>query len=112
MSKIKFTHPAIEEVILVDGENVVCPTCKGFGKTERTDIDCSKLVDDMREDGDDEGLESYFKGSYQETCPTCHGSNVIFSPILPEWATKEIQSYYESELEDMMYAEQERICGA
>ena len=120
MKKIKFTHPAIEDDprleklghILVDGENIVCPNCRGTGTSERTDIDCSLLIDDMMEDGDNEGLANYNKGEYHEICPECQGNNVIFSPILPDWAAKEIDEYHRCEAEDMEYAAQERACGA
>ena len=121
MKKLHFTHPALEEceesgfcetIDVEGGENIVCPECQGNGVVDRSDIDCSQLVDDMREDGDEEGLEGYFRGEYDQICPECGGSNVVFRPILPEWAEKAISQWYTDQANDLAYEAQERTCGA
>ena len=66
--------------MLVTGKMEVCPSCGGTGSHVRRDIDDSKLVDMMREDGDYEGIEGYFAGDYDVTCETCRGANVVTSP--------------------------------
>jgi len=128
MKKMKFNHPALhyrnpvtgeynddlfgEDAILVPFTYAVCSCCGGSGTTERTDIDCSRLVDSMREDGDDEGLEHYFQGGYDIVCPECHGQRVEEVPELPEWAHKLIDEWAKDEAEDRRYAAMERAMGA
>lgn len=112
MEKIKFEHPALDEPIMVAGKYEVCGACGGHGVHDRRDIDTSALVDSMREDGDDEGLEAYFKGAFDTVCETCGGLRVVFQPVLPEWAEKLIDEYNESEAEWRRESEAERRMGA
>lgn len=129
--KTKFSHPCFEYIheegnhhdvilcdegrneyyIIVDGSMQVCPTCGGFGKHERTDIDCSKIVDSYIEDGDYDGLQRYYAGSFDVTCSHCNGKNVVFEPntdSLPKWASDEIIRWSEMERENAEYAAKER----
>jgi DnaJ-class molecular chaperone len=119
METIMFNHPALidnetgeQREIKTKAHYEVCPWCGGGGTCTRTDIDDSLLVDSMMEDGDDEGIESYHRGSFDQVCPTCNGLRVILVPTLPEWASKLISIYYSEEAEDRKYAAQERAFGA
>ncbi len=47
----------------------------------------------MREDCDEEGIEAYYNGSFDQICEECNGQRVVFSPILPEWARELIWNY-------------------
>ena len=127
--KFKLFHPCFEYVaghdseiicsnnekfgIVVDGKMEVCGCCGGLGSHDRTDLDCSKLVDDMTLDGDVEGIESYFKGSYSQVCEECHGKNVVLAANnVPEWACKEMYEWDADARSDAAYAAQERAMGA
>jgi len=112
MKKIKFEHPALDKPIEVFGKYVVCPICEGEGSHERRDIDTSRMVDIMREDGDEEGLERYFAGAYNITCTECKGIRVVLEPVLPEDIQIQMRDYYDWKREDNEYAEQERRMGA
>ena len=128
MKKMKFDHYALHyrdpetgeyneekfsnEPIEVPFHFEVCGTCHGFGHAERSDIDCSRLVESMIEDGDDESVQDYFSGGYDAICPTCHGQRVVQVPLLPEWARKCIDDWYHEEAADKAYAEMERRMGA
>ena len=116
----KFTHPAITDLdgnqitLLVKTSKIVCPCCNGEGTTFRRDLDESKLVESMAEDGDYDALDSYYKGAYDEICSMCNGRNVI-DAISWDWFAneypkeyKDIQDYTNQEREDMRYAAQER----
>ena len=123
MKQIKFQHPALEyckendfkDFILVPGQYEVCPTCQGEGTHVRRDIDDSLLVDSMREDGDDEGIQAYFNGAYDTACTQCGGMRVILQPnegALPDWAQDAIWEWGESERETCEIQRQERAMGA
>ena len=121
-----FDHPSFQYVnegeeavkIMVPTIKQVCPACGGVGTHERRDIDCSLMVDSMREDGDEDGLANYFSGDYDVTCETCNGRNVIdeidfdyFVANFPEYY-KAMVSWDESERESARYDAQERAMGA
>jgi DnaJ-class molecular chaperone len=93
----------------------VCGTCEGTGSMERRDLDMSRMVDSMREDGDDEGIERYMRGAYDVSCDQCQGKNVVFVAdweTVPEWASEAIESWEESgRITDRITA-QERAMGA
>jgi len=118
---IRLSHPALAEgpggksFIMVEGQRIVCPSCNGTGSHVRRDIDDSRLIDSMREDGDDEGIRSYFRGSFDVTCEECKGRNVVDAPIwekVPEWARNEIEAWNREEAADRNYSRQERMaCG-
>lgn len=122
----EFYHPSFEySEYLEEGEKVflpttkqVCPACNGFGVHERQDIDCSKLVDSMQEDGDYEGLEGYYNGNYDVTCSTCNGRNVVDEIDFDLFVSKypklyaEMCDWDEQERADDAYAAQERAMGA
>jgi len=139
MRKFKLTHPALACIeghddvitrtsvtdkhgwtdetgtILVPGHMVVCPACGGTGSHVRRDIDDSRLVDMMQEDGDLEGIEDYFNGAYDVQCQTCHGANVILEPYwdqVPDWAQKCIEDWNRSERESQEEQDAERAMGA
>jgi hypothetical protein len=112
MKKIRFEHEALDEPIMVNGEYKVCPVCQGTGQHERRDIDCSRLIDNMREDGDDEGIEAYFSGAYDVNCTNCGGLRVVFEPVLPEWAAKKLEDWYRCEREYERECAAERRMGA
>ena len=44
--------------IAVDGQMEVCPRCGGHGVHDRIDLDTSKLLDSMIEDGDQDGVDT------------------------------------------------------
>lgn len=125
MKKINFTHPALTDeetdkpiVLKVQAQRVVCPCCEGEGRTDRRDIDTSRLVENMEEDGDFEGLEAYEKGAFSQTCPQCKGLRIVdevnweaFHRDFPN-ETKEIEFWEKCEREDNEYAAQERRVGA
>ena len=107
-----YEHEALDAPVECNARYEVCSACHGTGAHERRDIDCSLLVDSMREDGDDEGLEQYFRGSMDIPCTLCHGANVVLVPELPEWAEKEIREYYDCMAEMRREQEAERRAGA
>ena len=117
MKTIIYEHPALEysehgNGIEVSGKNEVCYNCEGTGVTTRSDLDDSALIDSMQEDGDFEGIEGYYNGNYDEVCQICKGKNVIFMPILPEWAEILIQEWEHDKYMDEQYSAQERRMGA
>ena len=112
MSKVKFSHPALEVPIFVFVKYAVCPTCSGHGTTDRRDIDCSQLVDDMVQDGDFEGQEMYRQGHFDQICSECKGLRVVEIPIdVPKWALEAIAEYDEMERECRAEEEAERRFG-
>ena len=123
MAQIKYEHAALEETeendgcgfVMVSGTMEVCPTCGGYGSHVRQDLDDSVMVDSMREDGDDEGLQAYFNGSFDEKCRQCEGKNVIMQPDwgqLPVWAAHAIEAWEDDERSTRKIEEQERRMGA
>ena len=100
--KIKYKHPALEYCnpltgeydeninengeIYIDASYQVCPTCEGKGRHFRSDLDENDLIDGMQEDGDYEGIESYYAGQFDQTCTHCSGERVVEVPNLPKWA--------------------------
>ena len=109
----RYGRPVFKFGIAVDGQMEVCPRCGGHGSHDRVDLDCSKIVDNMQEDGDLEGIEHYFAGGYSQTCEQCHGKNVVLAPYnVPEWASKEMSEWDEQASYDAAYAAQERAMGA
>jgi len=128
MKKFRLSHPALEYVeghendaewvdgdtILVTGRMGVCPMCEGTGYHVRHDLDDSALVDSMREDGDEEGLEAYFNGAYDEVCTECGGKNVVLVPdedSIPEWARKAMKRFNDDRDYDRAVMEAERRMG-
>jgi hypothetical protein len=121
-----FNHPCFEysellkegEIVAIPTKKQVCPSCGGVGTHERRDIDCSLMVDSMREDGDEDGLAGYFAGDYDVACQTCGGRNVIDELDMDYFVEKYPELYAEmcdwdaSEAEDARYAAQERAMGA
>lgn len=122
MSKFKLEHPALkyeencpDGYIMVEGKMEVCPICQGTGKMERQDLDMSRMVDNMREDGDDEGIERYFSGAFDVVCSHCNGANVVLEPVwesVPKWAEDAIDAWHESERITSQIEDQERRMGA
>ena len=111
-----YTHPAIDNEIkmYVATRKEVCPCCGGNGSHFRSDLDESRLIDSMDEDGDFDGLEAYRKGSYDQICERCCGRNVVdeidwdsFRETYPN-EYREIQAYEESARQDRLYEIQER----
>ena len=107
-----FEHPALEEPIMVDYAFDVCGSCKGHGVHTRNDLDQSRLVELMIEDGDEDGIEAYRRGAYDMVCETCHGQRVVLVPDLPEHIQCILEEWYDEERASRMYAEQERRAGA
>ena len=122
MQKFRFTHPALndsetdeEQVFWLSGKMEVCPECGGTGSHVRRDIDDSAMVDSMREDGDDEGLEAYFGGAYDVRCTRCNGANVVFAPNMEELGEanlKAISDWHQAEWEYQRECAAERRMGA
>ena len=121
-----FNHPCFEysehlkdgDTVVIPTKKQVCPACGGVGTHERRDIDCSLMVDSMREDGDEDGLAGYFAGDYDVTCQTCGGKNVIdeidfdyFVSNYPE-LYKEMCEWDDEERASAAYSAQERAMGA
>lgn len=138
MKKIKLTHEALGYVeghdediienkqknkrgydeyvysIMVVGSMEVCPTCGGHGTHDRRDLDCSRLVDNMYEDGDFDGIENYFNGQYSQICEQCKGKNVVLVPLwesIPEWARKAMTEWDDAERESREEEAAERAMG-
>jgi hypothetical protein len=114
--KINYSHPSLkyydingnymdgdecvgDHVLQVNGRYEVCPVCGGEGSHFRSDLDENHLVDSMREDCDEDGLEAYFSGAFDQTCSECNGKRVVAVPELPEWAEKAIEEWGEAERE-------------
>jgi len=129
--KTKYQHPALryhnpltgkydenesinqDGVIYVKCKYEVCYQCNGHGVHVRKDIDDSRLMDTMIEDGDYDGIESYYRGAYNKQCDECHGLRVIQKPIyMPKWANKLIDAWHDCEREHAEYSRQERMMGA
>ena len=122
MEKFRFTHPALddsetgeERVFWLTGKMEVCPECGGTGSHVRRDIDDSRLVDAMMEDGDDEGLERYHQGAYDVRCTRCDGANVVLAPNMDELGAEKLEAIHEwhqAEQESWATAMQESRAGA
>jgi|688.fasta_scaffold30319_1 hypothetical protein len=63
--------------LIVPFAKIVCPCCNGTGVEFGSDCDESRMVEDMYEDCDYEGLESYYRGAYDRVCSECNGKNVV-----------------------------------
>lgn len=99
-------------IIICDGKYEVCPECNGHGTHFRRDLDENAMVESMREDGDDEGIDRYYSGAFDEVCNECYGKRVVFSPTLPEWAEKLLFSWYECKRKHREISAAERRLGA
>ncbi len=113
-----FTHPALtdeqtgEKIILrVAAEMVVCPCCQGQGRHFRSDLNESRLLELLTEEGDE---QDYFDGHYDQTCAECKGRNVVeeihwdsFRQKWPAYA-KRIDFWNECEAEDEAETQAER----
>lgn len=75
--KIAFAHPALAYRLQLEAHMEVCGNCGGRGRAFRQDLDENRLVELMEADGDEEGLDSYRRGHYDETCRACQGRNVV-----------------------------------
>jgi hypothetical protein len=108
----------VNEVINPEGKfyfpakYVVCYECNGHGTHFRRDLDENALYESMVEDGDEDGIESYYGGSFDEVCRSCHGKRVVYEYEFPEWARKVLDDYYQWMREDKYMREQERRVGA
>lgn len=99
-------------VISVQGEYEVCPCCGGHGHHFRNDFDEKTLIQSMREDGDDEGIESYLYGKFDKICQSCNGLRVIINPNLPHWAKVLIDKWENNEWQYRSIVASERRVGA
>ena len=125
MKKIAFTHPALvcpttdkQITLYLPATRIVCPTCNGYGHHFRSDLDENGLIDSMKEDGDYEGINMYYKGAFDQNCSECKGQKVLdeidmkyFYEEHPKEA-KAIDDWEREEMEYVRYAEQERRFGA
>ena len=91
---------------------VVCNECKGHGTHFRRDLDEDALVQSMLEDGDEEGVENYYRGRFDEVCSKCKGARVVGDYILPDWARKEIFDFYQWQSKQDAIRDSERRVGA
>ena len=116
VQKIRFSHPALVDakgelrVFMLPAERVVCPTCRGNGHHFRSDLD--------EEDGDEEEMEHYRRGGYDQTCQDCKGRNVLdqvdwdaFSEAFPN-ESRQMYNWDKSVSDSQAYAASERACGA
>lgn len=126
--KINYQHPALQYhdpvtgeynedlneqgIINVESHYVVCSTCNGHGSHFRSDLDENNLVQMMYEDGDEDGIDSYYSGAYDQVCSSCNGNRVIAEPHLPEWANKLLCDWYESEMKYRSICRAEQRMGA
>ena len=126
--KINYKHPALEYCnpltgeydeninengeIYVDATYEVCPTCEGHGFHFRSDLDENNLIDGMQEDGDYEGIESYYSGAFDESCNQCAGQRVVQRPNLPKWAEIMVYHWRQSQRESEAISAAERRVGA
>lgn len=101
-----------EGIIKVHGEYEVCPYCGGHGHHFRNDLDENALVQSMCEDGNEEGMESYHSGSFDEICQRCNGLRVVIKPNLPHWANVLIGEWENDEREYRATVAAERRVGA
>lgn len=101
-----------EGKIYVNATYEVCPTCQGNGFHFRSDLDENNLIDGMQEDGDYEGIESYYSGSFDETCTQCSGQRVVAKPDLPKWAEELVYQWRQCENESKAISDAERRVGA
>ena len=93
----------------------VCPDCDGHGTHFRNDLDENLLVQGLCEDGDEDGLNAYHRGAFDEVCDTCHGQRVVDGyneNDVPKWAIKEMQEWDEEEADFAIVQEAERRAGA
>ncbi len=116
MRKYKnFTHRALVDEfensieIQLPTQRIVCPCCNGEGVHFRRDLDETSLVHSMQDDGDYEGLESYYRGAYDVGCTECNGANVVdvidwdyFKEKFPKYY-KDVTSYEDEARADRMY---------
>ena len=122
---MNFIHPSLKDeetnkqlIIKLPFKRVLCPCCGGYGVSDRGDIDTSALVDGMMEDGDDEGLESYYNGGFDEPCNYCNGNNVVDEPDYDHLRNSfpieyaKIIDWEEAESKYNKYRKQEMACGA
>lgn len=89
--------------IIVQSERVVCPTCNGNGSHFRKDLDENLLVRGIQEDQDEDSMEAYRGGAFNEVCTECNGRNVVDQPrweSLPKWATEAVEQYEQDLLDD------------
>lgn len=101
-----------EGVLHVHATYQVCSSCSGHGTHFRSDLDENNLIDNMREDGDNDGIEAYYEGAYDQVCDECQGKRVVENPNLPEWAENLIDKWYESEREYRAICRAEQSVGA
>lgn len=101
--------------ISVTATKIICPICRGTGSHFRNDLDENLLVDGMNEDGDDDGIEAYKNGAFDETCTKCHGKNVINDidwNTMPKWAQDLIRKWNHDQKVHDAECKAERACGA
>ena len=99
-------------VLNVSATYQVCHRCDGHGSHFRSDLDENALIDGMREDGDEDGIDSYYGGSFDQVCSECRGQRVVASPMLPEWANEAIHQWRKFENESRAIRDAERRVGA
>ena len=81
--KKEFFHDALLDendnpiCLIVPFAKIVCPCCNGTGVEFGSYCDESRMVENMYEDCDYEGLESYYRGAYDRVCTECNGKNVV-----------------------------------
>lgn len=126
--KINFKHPALQYhdpitgeynedlneqgIIFVEGKYEVCHRCSGHGTHFKSDLDENNMLQGMYEDGDDDGIDSYYSGVFDQTCEECKGQRVIVNPILPNWASELLYDWYESERNYRAICRAEQRMGA
>jgi hypothetical protein len=81
-------------------ERIVCPTCNGNGNHFRKDLDENEMIKSIQEDGDEDSMEAYQSGAFNQICTECNGRNVIDQvnfDNLPQWAIDSINEYNKEE---------------
>jgi DnaJ-class molecular chaperone len=79
-----------ERGIEANATRIVCPTCNGDGRHFRTDLDENAMVGSFQEDMDDDGMEAYQGGAFDQVCTECNGRNVVDEvdwSSIPKWAS-------------------------
>jgi DnaJ-class molecular chaperone len=101
--------------IEVDATRVVCPTCDGTGSHFRRDLDENLMLDGIREDGDEDSMEAYMGGAFDQICTECNGDNVVLQvdwDTVPKWVFECVEDWDRQEMHDRAVRDAERMMGA
>ena len=111
--KTRFYHPALkyqddnydfdklgETGISLEAERIVCLTCNGNGSHFRKDLDENSMVSSIQDDCDEDSMEAYQNGAFDQVCTECNGRNVVDEvkwSTTPKWI-EECVNEWETEI--------------